>query len=118
MSRRHEDFPGVFETDGDRYDAWCDRHPVAEPRVTPYNAAFVRVLRGERFEDIATLALTERGGHSIAHVQAMLGWTTTDPAVLALAAASGFTVAASIAAHDPEHCARWLARTAARRVTP
>ena len=103
---RHEDFPGVFETDGDRYDAWCDRHPGAARRVTPYDAAFACVLRGGRFTDLATLALTERGAPTIAHVQVLKGWTTTDPAVLALATPHGFTVADAIREY------------AQRRVTP
>jgi len=46
--------------------------------------AWDRVDKGERFEDPEILRLTDSFGWTIAHMQAVKGWTTLDPDILSL----------------------------------
>ena len=63
-----------------------------------YDEALGDMIAGrEFFDDLATLALTGPLGRPIALMQAVKGWRTTDPAVLALATPHGFTVADHLA---------------------
>ena len=63
-----------------------------------YDEALGDVIAGrEFFDDPDTLALADVDGWTIAHEQASDGWTTTDPAVLALATRTGYTVADHLA---------------------
>jgi len=49
-----------------------------------YKEALKRVDEGEIFKDPTILRLAHSSGWSIAHVQALRGWTTLDPDILSL----------------------------------
>jgi len=58
-----------------------------------YGEAYERVRKGERFEDLEILRVTRiYDGWSVAHSQALKGWTTLDPDILSLRGGDGETV--------------------------
>ena len=63
-----------------------------KPKPKTYEEALRRVGAGERFEDCETLKLSDNHGITIAHKQALSGWETDDPEILALVDKDGLTV--------------------------